>query len=185
MSRVSDLVSAYAADLKLSWNARLSGGERVRMLVYPPDTERSIRAALPKIEFVTGQSGHGWSAIDITDEFGTWIASHRHADAFFEAPSELTPAIAEKFKVELVAKLREQLSAAPANDVVAVIGIGSVFPYLSAAGVIKSIDDVVTGRLLVLFPGTHDPDNHSFRLLDARDGFDYRARVIDPQEEIA
>jgi hypothetical protein len=44
---------------------------------------------------------------------------------------------------------------------------------------------VVTGRLLVLFPGTHDPDNHSFRLLDARDGFDYRARVIDAQKEIA
>ena len=185
MSRMTDLVDAYAADLKLSWNSRLSGGERVRMLVYPPDMERAMRAALPKLELATGQAGHGWSVIDITDEFGTWVAGHRHAEAFFEEPSELTPAIAEKYKVELVAMLRNELSAAPENDVVAVVGIGSIFPFLSAAGVIKSIDEVVTGRLLVLFPGTHDPDNHSFRLLDARDGFDYRARVIDPQKEIA
>jgi len=185
MSRVSDLVDAYAADLSLSWNTRLSGGERVRMLVYPPEMERVMRAALPKMELATAQAGHGWSVIDITDEFGTWIATHRHAQAFFEEPTELTPAIGEKFKTELVAKLREQLSAAPGNDVVAIVGIGSIFPFLSAAGVIKTIDEVVTGRLLVLFPGTHDPDNHSFRLLDARDGFDYRARVINPQKEIA
>ena len=43
----------------------------------------------------------------------------------------------------------------------------------------------VSGRLLVLFPGLHDPETHSFRLLDARDGFNYRARVIDPQKDIA
>ncbi len=180
MSRVSDLVDAYAADLKLSWNARLSGGERVRMLVYPPDMERTIRAALPRMELATTQAGHGWSIIDITDEFGTWIAGHRHGQAFFERPSNLTPAIADKFKSELVARLSEQLSTASESDVVAIVGIGSIFPFLSAAGVIKSIDEAVTGRLLVLFPGTYDPDNHSFRLLDARDGFNYRARVIDP-----
>ncbi|MBY6706228.1 DUF1788 domain-containing protein [Rhodococcus sp. BP-241] len=185
MSRTSDLIDAYAADLKLSWNARLSGGERVRMLVYPPDLERSMRAALPKFELATQQSGHGWSVVDITDDFGAWVGTHRHADAFFAEPGELTRAIADKFKVELVANLREKLSAAPETEVVTLVGIGSLFPFLSAAGVIKSIDDEVTGRLLVLFPGTYDPDNHSFRLLDARDGFDYRARVIDPQKEIA
>lgn len=180
MSRVSDLVDAYAADLKLLWNARLSGGERVRMLIYPPDMERTIRAALPRMELATTQAGHGWSIIDITDEFGMWIAGHRHAQAFFERQSNLTPAIADKFKSELVARLSEQLSTASETDVVAIVGIGSIFPFLSAAGVIKSIDEAVTGRLLVLFPGTYDPDNRSFRLLDARDGFNYRARVIDP-----
>ena len=68
---------------------------------------------------------------------------------------------------------------------VAFVGIGSIFPFLRASSVIKAIDDAVTGRLLVLFPGLHDPDTHSFRLLDARDGFNYRARVIDPQKDIA
>jgi hypothetical protein len=185
MSRVSDLVDAYAAELGLPWRPGLSGGERVWMLVYPPDMERGMRAALPKLELVTGQSGHGWTLIDITDELGTWLASHRYAEALFEEPSDFTSAIIDKFEAELVAKIREQLSVAPEDNVVGLVGIGSIFPFLRASSVIKAIDGEVGGRLLVLFPGLHDPETHSFRLLDARDGFNYRARVIDPQKDIA
>lgn len=185
MSRVSDLIDAYSAELSLPWRQGLSGGERVWMLVYPPGMERGIRAALPKLELATGQSGHGWTIIDITDELGTWLASHRYAEAFFEEPSDLTSAIIDKFEADLVSRIREQLSAAPEVNVVALVGIGSIFPFLRASSVIKAIDDAVSGRLLVLFPGLHDPETHSFRLLDARDGFNYRARVIDPQKDIA
>ena len=185
MSRVSDLVDAYAADLDLPWRGGLSGGERVWMLVYPPDMERAMRAALPKLELATGQGGHGWKAIDITDELGTWIASHRYSEAFFEDPSDFTSAIIDKFEAELTSKIREQLAASPVDHVVALVGIGSIFPFLRASSVIKAIDDEVSGRLLVLFPGLHDPETHSFRLLDARDGFNYRARVIDSQKDIS
>jgi len=185
MSRVSDLVDAYAGELSLPWRSGLSGGERVWMLVYPPDMERAMRAALPRLELVTGQCGYSWTLIDITDELGHWLASHRHSEAFFEEPTDFTPAIIDKFEAELVTKVREQLSAAPEDHVVALVGIGSIFPFLRASSVIKAIDDEVSGRLLVLFPGLHDPETHSFRLLDARDGFNYRARVIDPQKDIA
>lgn len=185
MSRVSELVDAYAGELSLPWRSGLSGGERVWMLVYPPDMERTMRAALPRLELVTGQGGHGWTLIDITDEFGRWLASHRYAEAFFEEPSDLTPAIIDKFETELVTKIGEQLSAAAEDNVVALVGIGSIFPFLRASSVINAIDDQVSGRLLVLFPGLHDPETHSFRLLDARDGFNYRARVIDPQKDTA
>lgn len=185
MSRVSDLVEAYATELTLPWRSGLSGGERVWMLVYPPDMERTMRAAIPKLELATGQSGHGWTVSDITDELGAWIATHRYAEAFFEEPTDFTPAIIDKFEAELVAKVREQIATAPESDVVALVGIGSIFPFLRASSVIKAIDDEVRGRLLVLFPGLHDPETHSYRLLDARDGFDYRARVIDPQKDIA
>ena len=81
--------------------------------------------------------------------------------------------------------IRQALDTASPNAVVALVGIGSVFPFLRASSVIKSVDSAVTGRLLVLFPGLHDPENHSFRLLDARDGFNYRARVIDSQKDLA
>jgi len=155
------------------------------MLVYPPDMERTVRAAVPKLELATGQSGHGWAVIDVTDELGTWIASHKYAEAFFEEPSDFTTAIIDKFETELIAKVRQQLAAAPDDSVVALIGIASIFPFMRASSVIKAIDDEVSGRLLVLFPGLHDPETHAFRLLDARDGFNYRARVIDPQKDIA
>ena len=185
MSRVSDLAEAYAAELRLPWRSGLSGGERVWMLVYPPDMERAIRASLPKLEFATSQSGHGWSVIDVTDELGTWIATHKYAEAFYEEPSDLTSAIIDKFESDLVARITQQLAAAPDDSVVALVGISSIFPFLRASSVITKIHDAASGRLLVLFPGLHDPETHSFRLLDARDGFNYRARVIDPQKDTA
>lgn len=185
MSRVSDLVGAYSAELALPWRTGLSGGERVWMLVYPSDLERAMRAALPRLELATGEAGHGWRTVDITDRLGTWLANHRYAEAFFENPGDLTLAIIDHFEADLVAEMRQQLTTAGDNDVVVLVGIGSIFPFLRASSVIKAIDDDVNGRLLVLFPGLHDPDTHSFRLLDARDGFNYRARVIDPQKDIA
>lgn len=185
MSRVSDLVDAYTGELSLPWRSGLSGGERVWMLVYPPDMERAMRASLPKLEFATSQSGHSWSVIDVTDQLGTWIATHKYAEAFYEEPSDLTPAIVDKFEAELVAKVSQQLTAATDDSVVALVGISSIFPFVRASSVITKIHDATPGRLLVLFPGLHDPETHSFRLLDARDGFNYRARVIDPQKDIA
>ena len=180
MSRVSDLLEAYAGEVNLAWRNGLSGGERVWMLTYPPGIERAIRAALPRFELVTTEAGHGWELIDITDELGRWLARHRYAADFFEEPSDLTPSIIDEFESELVTKLRQQLSGIPANDVVALVGIASIFPFLRASSVIKAIDQAARGRILVLFPGWHDPDTHAFRLLDARDGFNYLARAIDP-----
>ncbi len=185
MSRVSDLVDAYSAELALPWRTGLSGGERVWMLVYPPELERTMRAALPRFELATGEAGHGWRTVDITDKLGTWLANHRYAEAFFENPSDLTPSIIDHFEADLVAEIRKEITAAGDDDVVVLVGIGSIFPFVRASSVIKTIDNDLNGRLLVLFPGLHDPYTHSFRLLDARDGFNYRARVIDPQKDIA
>lgn len=183
MSRVSDLVDAYKAELSLTWKENVAGGERVWMLVYPPDLERQMRHALPSMQLATTQAGHGWTIVDVTDDFGHWISAHRHAEAFFEEPSDLTQSILDQFENTLVSRIREALRVASADTVVALVGIGSVFPFLRASSVIKTVDSAVTGRLLVLFPGLHDPETHSFRLLDARDGFNYRARVIDPQKD--
>lgn len=184
MSRISDLVDAYVAELAPPWRTGLSGGERVWMLVYPPELERAMRSALPRLELATVEAAHRWHEVDITDKLGRWLAEHRHADAFFEDPRNLSAPILDRFQSDLVAEIRQRLSEAPANDVVVLIGIGSIFPFLRASSLIKGIDENVNGRLLVLFPGFYEPETHSFRLLDARDGFNYRARVIDPQKDI-
>ena len=185
MSRLSDLLDAYQVELGLTWRRDLSGGERVWMLVYPPDLERSVRAKLPDFALRTTEAKRGWREIDVTDRLGAWIAQHRYAESFFEDPSDLTPSILDGFERELVAGIRDELSALSPDDVAVLIGISSLFPFLRASSLIKAIDDAVPGRLLVLFPGAHDPDTHSFRLLDARDGFNYRARVIEPQKDLA
>ena len=113
MSRVSDLIDAYKAELSLTWNDYLSGGERVWMLVYPPDLERQLRHALPSLELATTQSGHGWHVVDVTDNFGRWVSSHRHAEAFYEEPSDLTQSILDQFETVLVSRIREALERLP------------------------------------------------------------------------
>lgn len=184
MSRVSDLVDAYKAELPLAWRNNISGGERVWMLVYPPELERKMRHALPSLELATTQAGRDWVILDVSDDFGRWLSAHRHAQSFYEEPKDLTSSIIDQFEAKLVARIRQVLEVAPESAVVALVGMGSIFPFLRASSVIKSIDSAVTGRLLVLFPGVHDSRTHSFRLLDARDGFNYRARVIDSQKDI-
>lgn len=181
MSRMSDLLEAYRAELTLTWRTGLAGSERVWMLVYDPVLERQVRAQLPEMEQQARDAGHDWELIDLSAELGRWIARHEYAEAFFEDPGDFTSSIVDMFAAELVAAVRTHLGAASDNTVVALVGVASLFPFVRASALIQAVDDAVRGRLLVLFPGRHDQDYHSFRLLDARDGFNYRARVITPE----
>ncbi|WP_454294978.1 BREX protein BrxB domain-containing protein [Salana multivorans] len=182
MSRVSDLVDAYETDLRLTWRSGLSGAERVWMLVYPPELERAMRTKVPELGLRTRNAERGWDVIDLSDELGRWIAHHEYAEAFYADPGDFTSSIVDTFSSDLVQRIRQRLSAVGDNAVVALVGVASLFPFVRASALIQAIDDAVQGRLLVLFPGRHDLDTHSFRLLDARDGFNYRARVITPEK---
>lgn len=186
MSLVSDLVEAYAAHLRLPWRTNLSPAERVWMLVYPPTEERRVRARLDQLALVTHQAGHAWVQVDITDVVGTWLAHHEFAEAFVADPSDLTSALLDDLDEAVAARVRAALTA-PGVDtqtVVAVVGAGSLFPFVRASRLVEAVDDDVRGRLLVLFPGRHESTTHSYRLLDARDGFNYRAVAITATKDL-
>ena len=75
-------------------------------------------------------------------------------------------------------------AAAGADDldaVVAVLGAGSLFPFLKVSQVIEGLAPKVQGRLVVFFPGERDGNN--YRLLEARDGWNYLATPILATEE--
>jgi hypothetical protein len=57
--------------------------------------------------------------------------------------------------------------------VVALLGAGSLFGFLRLSDVIKEVEREIQGRLVVFFPGQKDGNN--YRLLDARDGWNYMA----------
>ena len=61
------------------------------------------------------------------------------------------------------------------NTVVALMGVGSLFGLARVSSVVEGIKDAVGGRLVVFFPGEYHPENHAYRLLDARDGWNYLA----------
>jgi hypothetical protein len=61
-------------------------------------------------------------------------------------------------------------------SVVAIFGVGSLFGFAHVSQILKQLEPDILGRLVVFFPGTYDQNN--YRLLDARDGWNYLAIPI-------
>jgi len=181
MSYVDDLLSAYAKFVALPWQQNLAPPQRVWMAVYPPEHERRLRRHLLAFETATIKAKHAWIEIDITTSFEIWMAQHNYREAYFEDPELLETALPAFFDV-LVANVRKQLTSYDAADgVVGLVGAGTMFGLGNAVKVsalLNEVNDTIAGRLLVFFPGQHE--GNSYRLLDARDGWNYLAVPITP-----
>ena len=59
---------------------------------------------------------------------------------------------------------------------VAVFGVGALFGFARLSQILKMVEPDIRGRLVVFFPGHLDRNN--YRLLDARDGWNYMAVPI-------
>jgi hypothetical protein len=151
------------------------------MAVYPPEHERRLRLHLPAFEAASKEHHHRWGLIDITTSFETWMAGHEYREAYFEDPDLLETALPAFFD-HLAEEVRSQLGTHPSSDgVVALLGAGTIFGLgdaLKVSALLNAVNDGIAGRLLVFFPG--DVESNNFRLLDARDGWDYMAVVITP-----
>lgn len=90
--------------------------------------------------------------------------------------------VLQSFGKHLETKLSEHLDAGSANTVTAVMGLGTLFSLYSVSELIDSVTDRITGRLLALFPGVREGNN--YRLLDAKDGWNYLAIPIDLSEDL-
>lgn len=181
MSYIDDLLEAYRRFVALPWQQTLAPPQRVWMAVYPPDDERRLRLHLPAFKEATIKREHPWSLIDITSAFEDWMAGHHYRDDYFEHPELLETALPAFFD-ELVARVRSTLESHPAPDgVVALLGAGTMFGLgdaMKVSALLNGVNEAIAGRLLVFFPGA--VENNNFRLLDARDGWDYMAVVITP-----
>ncbi|MEO3810722.1 hypothetical protein ABGB17_17110 [Sphaerisporangium sp. B11E5] len=181
MSYIDGLVAVYGRFVSLPWQKNLAAQQRVWMAVYPPEYERRLRLHLPSFKAATNKSGHPWASIDITTAFENWMASHEYRDAYFEDPELIAPALPAFFK-HLTDDLRSQLAKhADPNGVVGLLGAGSLFGLGAAVKVsalLNEVSDCISGRLLVFFPGGHE--GNIYRLLDARDGWNYLAIPLTP-----
>jgi len=181
VSYVEELVAAYRKFVSLPWQQNLAPPERVWMAVYPPDHERRLRLHLPAFKAATAEHHHPWTLIDITTSFERWMAHHEYRDAYFEAPELLETALPAFFD-DLVAEVRARLFEHPQpNAVVGLLGVGTLFGLgdsVKVSALLNAVNDAITGRLLIFFPGEHE--GNSYRLLDARDGWNYLAIPIRP-----
>ena len=178
-SKVSKLVATYRQHLTVPWQAGLAAVQRVIFAVYDKSDELRLRANVEEFALATQQAGKQWLLIDVTNAFPEWMAAQEYRDAYFECPEDLAGyqnGELSEFIADLVAQLKVRILAEARPDtVVALLGVGALFGLARVSTIVEGIKDAVPGRLLVFFPGEHHPENHSYRLLDARDGWNYLA----------
>ena len=178
-SRIARLLQNYERHASVSWPTTLAGVQKVWFAVYEKTDERRLRFRIDEFETATIRSGHAWKLVDITDAFPKWMAAHEYRDSYFASP-ELLESAYDDFRDYVVEKIRAELAGSDENTVVGVLGVGSLFGFTKVSEVVTGVQSEIRGRLLVFFPGYHE--GNTYRLLDARDGWNYMAVPITSQE---
>ncbi|HBI47070.1 MAG TPA: DUF1788 domain-containing protein [Planctomycetales bacterium] len=181
MNRIELLKKNFQRLCEHSWDRNMAGAQRVWLAVYDKEDERKLRLRLGLFEEATHQTGHKWTAIDLTEAFPNWICGPDNADfaeSYFESPDSLDNAALADLMQSVVARVRSALTALadPENTVLALYGVASLFGFLKISELLPMVEGDVKGRLLVFFPGVYEQNN--YRLLDARDGWNYLAFPI-------
>ena len=178
MTRIDELASRYRNHIGAPWQRNLAGDQKTIFVVYPKSDERKLRARLLLFEDATTSSDHGWRLLNLTDAFARWMADTEYRDAYFEEPDTLTMKLRSDFVQYAAGLLREALSGEDVDEdtVVAVLGVACLFGLTRLSLVLKEVVKDIRGRLVVFFPGEYEENN--YRLLDARDGWNYLAVPI-------
>ena len=180
-SRIERLAGTYERHVAAPWRRTLAGAQRVVFVVYDKEMERTLRARVGEFEQATLRADHGWTLVDCTSWFADWMAGDEYRDAYFEDPSLLELKLESEFRAESARRLTIALEESGENDVLALLGVASLYGFLRVSDLIRSVEPAVRGRLVVFFPGSRNENN--FRLLDARDGWNYLAQAITLHDE--
>lgn len=185
MSRIDQLRKNYQRICSLPWDQNVAGAQRIWFAVYDKEDERRLRLRIGLFEEATRQAGHSWTLLDLTNEFPDWLFGPDYQDyseSYFEKPDRLGAAPLKHFKEHVANRLKEVLNdpAITETSVLALCGVASLFGFLRLSEILPMIETQIRGRLLVFFPGVYEQDN--YRLLDARDGWNYHAVPITDSE---
>ncbi len=178
MAHIEELVASYKAHISAPWQRNLAGAQKAIFVVYPKTDERRLRARLELFELATKESGHGWLPFDFTSVFAHWMVATDYREEYFQNPSDLTMKLETDFLEHAAGQLREALTNAKAdeNTVVAACGVASLYGFARVSVLLKEVENDIRGRLVLFFPGEYE--NQNYRLLDARDGWNYLAVPI-------
>jgi hypothetical protein len=182
MDEIERLARAYERFVQLPWDRSLSGAEKVWFALYDPKEERRLRMQIPEFENVTRDAHHNWVHLDLTALFATWMAAQEYRESYFAEPEYMELAL--KDFAEFVEKKIKSILSQPDVDmdtVVALSGLASLFGLTSSSEIFVKVAPSIQGRMLVFFPGQYH--GTYYRLLDARDGWNYLAIPITGTEE--
>ena len=178
MARIEDLADRFGRHIATPWQRTVSGAQRVIMLVYDKELERTLKARKVAFETATRQAGHDWYELDISAAFAAWMAADDYREEYFAAPEDLRLKLEAEFPAYVADRLRVILNGPEitVDSVVALFGVGALFGFARLSQILKMVESDIRGRLVVFFPGHLERSN--YRLLDARDGWNYMAVPI-------
>jgi len=176
VGRIEDLADIYERDIKVPWTGMTSGAQRVLMVIYDKELDRTLRTRIEEFAIRTQRAGKRWQLVDCTRWFAEWMAAEEYREAYFEHPEDLSLKLEGEFKTKVIERLRAALGSADVNAVVALFGVASLYGFVRVSELIRGAESDIKGRLVIFFPGTKDGNN--YRLLDARDGWNYLAHSI-------
>jgi hypothetical protein len=106
------------------------------------------------------------------------MANHEYREEYFSNPEYIVDQLEAEFIPYAIQFLKDQLIRTEQDEktLIAIKDVSSLFGFARLSEIIKGCEKYFKGRLLIFFPGEFD-QNH-YRLLDARDGWDYLARPI-------
>ena len=175
MATVDDLLFHFRRQVALPWRADTPPEYRVWILHYDKALDRRVQARLPEFEDAARRAGHGWAVMGLAPLVAPWLASHELFEGLVNQPDEL-PSILPEFEQHVAGQIRARLDQVGQNDLLVLTGAGAMFGLLRVSRIVQDVAGSIRGRLLVLFPGYHNEGG--YRLLDARDGWSYRAIPI-------
>ena len=178
MGRIEELVEHYGKHIALPWERGVAGAQRVVMVVYDKELERMLKGRREMFATATAAAGHDWHAFDLATIFADWMADAEFRDAYFESPEDLSMKLEAEFVEYVAARIRAAITASDITDssTFALFGIGSLFGFARVSQLLREIERDIRGQLIVFFPGQFYENN--YRLLDARDGWNYLAVPI-------
>ncbi len=178
LSKIDQLLEAYEKVINEPWATSLSGQERIWFLVYDPAEQRKIDFRLGDFETATIKAGKKWKEISLKLCFPSWMVQHEYRDGYFKKPKYIVDQLEGQFIPFAIAFLEAELKKTEQDQdtLIAIKDVSSLFGFVRLSEILKSCDKYFKGRLLIFFPGEFE-QNH-YRLLDARDGWDYLARPI-------
>jgi hypothetical protein len=177
-ARIDLLIEAYEKVVNEPWSSALSGQERIWFLVYDPAEQRKVDFRLGDFETATIKAGKKWEEISLKKCFPTWMAIHDYKESYFNSPEDIVDQLEPGFIPFVIKFFKNELEKInqDGETLIALKDVSAIFGFALLSQILSNCDKDFKGRLLIFFPGEFE-QNH-YRLLDARDGWNYLARPI-------
>lgn len=154
MSKIEQLATVFRDHVGVGWPAGSSGAQRVIMLVYDPNEERTLRNNLALFAQAAQTHEYAWHSVDLTSAFADWLGAHRYREEYFNEPEMLLAGANERF-AKYAADLVLQVLQRPqhtAREIIGLTGAASVFGLVSFSDILARVEYAIKGRLAVFFP---------------------------------